>query len=118
MYNIAKNCFARERSKKAIVITKKPHKKDNISCATWFYFFDITYMKKVLIVSKTIILKNFFHISDIKKIKTILPSQSFSFYEVKISFLSYNCNLFGSFLSKTVFDGDNTCGCSVILSFK
>jgi len=45
----------------------------------------------------------FVGISDIKNIKTILHSQSSSFYVVTISFLSYDCNLLGLFTCKTIF---------------
>jgi len=45
---------------------------------------------------------NFFY-TDNEKIKTILHSQSSLFYMVKISFLSYDRNVFGSFPRKTLF---------------
>jgi len=59
-------------------------------------------MKKVLAVSKTIIVC-VFQINDIKKIKATLHSQSSPYYVVKISFLSYDCSLFGLFPRKTIF---------------
>jgi len=49
-YNIAKICFAWERTEKATVITKKRdyHRIKNRTLAVQrcFYFFDTTYMKK------------------------------------------------------------------------
>jgi len=60
MYNIA-NCFARERTEKATtVIPKKRYfhhiKRRTLVVQRCFYFFNIIYMKKVLTVSKTIII--------------------------------------------------------------
>jgi len=59
-------------------------------------------MKKVLTVSKTIIvcvfkLEKLFYMNDIKKIKKTLHSQSSPFCVVKISFFSYDGSLLGSF---------------------
>ena len=55
----SKNSFARERTEKATVITKKRNfhhtKRRTLAVQRRFYFFDIIYMKKVLTVSKTII---------------------------------------------------------------
>lgn len=75
-----------------------------------FYVFDIGATKKVKYSS----LKNtnnnrfwnnkniFFPISDIKKIKTILHSHISPFSVVKISSLSYECSLLGSFRRETL----------------
>jgi len=66
--------------------------------------------------------KNFFRISDTKKIKILLRNQCSPFNVVRMSFLSYDCNLLGTFPRKTIFgmscalqDRDSTRGCSVLL---
>jgi len=73
MYNIAKNCFAWKRTEKATVITKKRGfhhiKRRTLAVQRSFYFFDITFMKKVLSVYVFFKLKKLFHLNDIKKIK-------------------------------------------------
>ena len=53
---VRKNHFARERTEKAIVITKKRNfhhiKRRILSVQYRFYFFDITYAKKIIHVKK------------------------------------------------------------------
>jgi hypothetical protein len=49
---VRKNCFARERTKKATVITKKRNfhhtKRRTLAVQRWFYFFNIRTKKKVI----------------------------------------------------------------------
>jgi len=94
-----------------------------------FYIFDITYTKKVLINSKSIIISvyqtliTFFEVPIPNKlIKTLMHNQ-ISPFVVKISFLSYDYNVLGSFPRKTVFvicctyfvRRRDTCICNVVL---
>jgi len=112
MYNIPKTVL-RGKNQKGYshnYETKfSPHKKENFGCAISFLFCRYRKYKKSNSSLKNPNNngfwnnKNFFHTSDIRKIKTILHSQSSPFYEVKISFLSYDCSLLCYFPRKTVF---------------
>jgi len=67
----------------------------------WYQLYEKSWYCTKSIIFVLFKLENFFCSSNIEKIKTLLHSQSSTFYVVNISFLNYDCSLIGSSLRKT-----------------